>query len=1271
MVHRNFLGPEPPKIFAIAVLIFLLGLGLALPMAAAVDISDTPLDTRIQTPAPLVMFVWDDSDSMDREFMTAEPDGLFAHRYYLFPDEAYTPEVDHNDGRHRDLGEAQRRMWRSQWSGDNRIYFNPRRTYLPWPSTGRFTFGPADPNRPFSDPTRTGSLNARLRLSSVFFSVRSAEQTITIPNAHYFIVKDSNGNGVRDAGESVYLITWQDADGDQRLDLSDALANRLDNDQRRYFRFEDDGDDGVEDNELTPVLSAAEIESLRPVILDSQGKVQRRQTDAEELQNFANWFTYHRRREFAAKAVVASAIRDARQCYIGIYAINDGPRLGVRPVQVVVSPPEGAGGQGNSVSATAPLDQSESLLDALYQAESSGQTNLRQALDQVGRYFDQSHSSTLGAAPWFSAEQGGACQRSYAIVLSDGFWNDLFSGVGNADGGQGAPYADGWSDTLADIAMHYYRRDLAPSLENRVHVHGCDNAVHQHMVTHALSFGVNGTIARQDIDNDGRVDAPGYLEDPCFERPDTPRPAWPRPLPGSATTVDDLWHAAVNGRGLYLNADDPEALNAALERILDTIGASVSSSGVAVSGSALSDPAVVYQARYRPDDWSGDVLAFAVDALSGAVDDRPEHALWSAAAQLQPAATTSDERRIVTYGGPWRDPQGVPFRYDALSASQKQALGADLTPGSSAEQSARQLLDYLRGRAFAQYRPRSSLLGDVVHATPVIAGQTLFVGANDGMLHAFDARTGAERFAYVPNLVFKQLPALGAPDYVSHHQFYVDATPYVGEVVEDLYQRRSYLVGGLGKGGKGFYGLLLESRQREPAGSGFGPYQTLFSVDDIGAGSSEQALGSIVLWEYPRPEQELDDMDNDGDGQLDETGEEDGDIGYSFGQAYVVNANTRPDAYRTVVIFGNGYNSANGHAVLYIIDAAKGILVRKIDTGVGQDNGLSVPALIDVNLDRCVDYVYAGDLKGNLWKFDLTAQDPAGWGVAYGEDRNGDGVIDAAAGDLPQPLFAAPDQPITGRPDVMAMSGACGPELPGYMVIFGTGRYLGEADRHDASPQSIYGIWDFGDDSDDSEHLGHIVERPAGRLSSGLALARREVVAQLSQEGTLYRQLSEWRASYPTVVDNEDGDRISANNGRTQQAVDPSEWAGWFFDFPVAPDPHAEPGERVTGNAILRGGKTVMLSFAPRQALCDCGGVSWRYLLDSCGDSPSPSGANNNALLAKRFDTRLNDAMIILKRASEPHLDRVLCSDLSGRIMEEEIDGERWGRVYWRHNPDQ
>ena len=107
---------------------------------------------------------------------------------------------------------------------------------------------------------------------------------------------------------------------------------------------------------------------------------------------------------------------------------------------------------------------------------------------------------------------------------------------------------------------------------------------------------------------------------------------------------------------------------------------------------------------------------------------------------------------------------------------------------------------------------------------------------------------------------------------------------------------------------------------------------------------------------------------------------------------------------------------------------------------------------------------------GNMWKFDLTAEDPEFWGVAYGEDRNADQIIDANHGDIPQPLFQTRAQPITTRPDIMAMANACNPQATGYMVIFGTGRYLALGDQSDTRQQSIYGLWDYGDDDDNSDY---------------------------------------------------------------------------------------------------------------------------------------------------------------------------------------------------------
>ncbi len=1220
--------------------------------AAAVDISDIPLDSQIAAPPPLLMFVWDDSDSMDREFMTDEPNGLFNHRYYLFPDAAYTPAPDHNDGLHRDLGAAQRFMWRSQWQGYNHLYFNPSRDYAPWPDTAHIRFSQADPDRPFSDPLHTAATDARLRLSAEFFSVRIGSQTISIPNAHYFTIADDNGNQRQDAGERVYLVAWQDADGDLRLDRS----GRADDDRRRYFRFDDDGDQLVEDNELTPITYETQKCRLRPTTLD--GEEQRPQTDAEALQNFANWFTYHRRRETAAKAAVAAAIDTARQCYIGLYTVNGETRLGVRPVRVTLST-----GTGEHEATAVRLDESGTLLEALYRIESRGQSNVRQALDQVGRYFERSQSSPLGPSPWFSPQRGGACQRGYAVILSDGLWNGLFTGPGNADGDQGSPYADRWSDTLADVALHYYNHDLAPDLEDMVPAQGCDTAVHQHLVTHVLSFGVNGSIDRGDIDADGQPDHPGYEDDPCFTLAQTPHPRWPLPLPGSIATVDDLWHAAVNGRGLYISADGADDLKTAMGHILDAVGSAVASAGLAVSGTTLDDASMIYQALYRSDDWSGEVFAFAMGS-DGSPDNRSENALWRASSHLLPSETLAEQRRILTYGGPWLEPQGVPFRYDALSAAQQQVLGA----GLASEQEARELVDYLRGQDFPHLRRRSSLLGDVVHATPVVAGQTLFVGANDGMLHALDTQTGAERFAYVPNLVFDHLAALGSPRYAARHRFYVDGPPYVGEVLVGTYQRRSYLVGGLGKGARGCYGLMVASRQRKPQGAAYGDYQTLFSVDDIGPESDASSLASLAPWEYPRPEPAKDGMDNDGDRLIDEEGETDDAVGYILGQVYAVNANAPGEAYRAVVIFGNGYDSAGGRAVLFVLDAGSGRLIRKIETGAGDDNGLSGPALIDVNLDRCVDYAYAGDLRGNLWKFDLTSPDPARWGVAYGEDQDGDGAIDAAAGDRPQPLFTAPGQSITGRPDVMAMAGACAPGGAGYMVIIGTGRYLGINDRYDNTPQSVYGIWDFGDDSDDSEHLGFIADRSSGQISSGLFLAPRQVAAHLTRDGQSYRQLTDVRIDYASVADPGDGDGRNVNNDGNRQTPDPVHWAGWFFDFPAVPDPQATPGERVGGNVVIRNGQAVVLSFAPGQTPCERGGVSWRYLLNGCGNSYDPSEAGDSRELSRRFDGRLNDAMLVLKNLREPHLDLFVYSDQTGRVIQETLEGELWGRVYWRQN---
>jgi type IV pilus assembly protein PilY1 len=1217
----------------------------------ALDISDTPLETALVTPPPILMFVLDNSTSMNLEFMTDAPQGLFNADCYLFPDAGYQPSPDHLLGPGHALSVADRRLWRSQWAGYNRLYYSPQWHYAPWPSTQRNIFAAADPQRPASDPVRHGHHDARMHLASPFFSVQIDSALVTISNAHYFTYYDADGNGRLDTDEQIYLVAWADVDSDGLLDVSGSLAG----DQRCYYRLADDGDGLVEDNELSLVHDEAEKNRIRPCITCPEAPC-RPLTDAEELQNFANWFTYYRRREFTAKAIAARSLNDLRQINAGLYAVNTAPRLAAQFIK---------GDSSRSDTAQADAEHAR-LLDALYAMQTGGGTNLRQALDQVGRYLDQNSPSPLGASPFLSAANGGGCQKACSVIISDGFWNGAFSGAGNADGDNGRPYADAWSDTLADVAMTYYEKDLGPALPDLVPVIGCDRAVHQHMNIHVVSFGPRtGTLG----DAPALCGADGVGVDFAWPQPvgtagvesDAPQNSdSSAPYHSTAPLSADLWHAALNGQGRYFDVHAPNALIETLSGVLSQLTVPACAEQAVFSSTGLSTDAEFFQVRYDPTDWSGEVCAYPLDA-----QERPllDQEIWCAADQLKPTEEIWDQRRIITYGGRWAQPGGIAFRYEALAASQL----ADLTHGAVAEGYAKTLIDYIRGESIPEWRVRKTLLGDIVHGGPALFGHTLFVGANDGMLHALDSNTGRERFAYVPGLIFNHLQVLSDPFYADHHQYYVDGPLYVGEALVGEYQRNAYLVGGLGKGGKGYFCLLAGRRERARNSGGWEAYQWSLHVDDMNWNRSEEEISDLVRWEYPRQDSSADGMDNNGDGFVDEPGEVDPNIGYSFGQAYVVNANVDAGGFRPVVIFANGYDSDSQKAVLYILAADSGKILRIIDTGAAGDNGLSTPALIDVDLDRRVDYAYAGDLQGNLWKFDLTANDPALWGVAYGADNNGDGVIDAAAGDSPQPLFQTQGQPITGRPNVMMMHGSCAAQLTGFMVYFGTGRYLGVEDINNDDPQSLYAIWDYGDDSDDSETLGSLTSRQSGSLSSGLALYEKQIVAQTREDEVECRQVGGGSFQYGLVEDTEDGDRNTRNNSTTAKSGNPKHYAGWFLNLPVRQGSEGGSAERIIGDAVIRGGKIIVTSYVPDNTPCSAGGHSWLYILDACsGDNPM--NRMDQPAMNRRFKGKISNRPVVVKDPSQPRLDRIVFNDSAGHTMLMEIEGEAWGQVYWRQD---
>ena len=1167
------------------------------PSGDCLEISDTPLDARFQPAPPSIMFVLDDSGSMNWEVMTSESDGTFEGKYYVFDDpgdNVYSSTLYSTNY----LSSTNRKKWKSQWSGYNRMYYNPRTIYAPWP-----TMGPADPVTPRSHPYHA---SPTFNLAAEYVDTGSTLLPgLSITNAHYYTWDDANANRELDSGETVYLVNLVDDNSDGTLD------------DREWYRFYDDGDGVVETMELMPVMEIMVPESVRSMSF------------ADDLQNFANWYSYYRRRELTAVAAVARVIAGAQGMQIGLYGINGSVNEPVRKIDV-----DG-------------VDETDSLLDELfsnYHASLVG-TPLRAGLQSVGRYFHQDDSSTGGIGPSpFGAANGSECQQAFAIVMTDGYYNALTFSFTNADGDNGAPYADSYSNTLADVAMYYYENDLSASLDDSVPTSDRDDATHQHMVTYGVGFGVTGTLNPDDFDSN-----PAHAD--FLKNAYGSYPFWPNPASGDPQKIDDLYHASVNGRGQFLTASEPLDLINSLMLVLKAIKiTSGSASSVSVNGDELytqiNNDTLLFQSKYYSKTWHGDVLAYKLDAVTG---ELVKPAIWSAAYNLsnQPAVN----RKIATYDGA----SGQPFQFNRLTNGQKGQLDANWQTDDNL---AKDIVDYLRGDPSKEtssgggFRDRSwsivdtdhpyngttissSKLGDVVHSSPVYKNGVVYVGGNDGMLHAFEAATGEELFAYVPNLVFENLADLTSPDYV--HKYFVDLTPMVkkgaglleGKPPLTATDWQTILVGGLGKGAKGYYALDI---------SNVNPLEGSLPAN-------ENSLAGLVLWEYPNLNTPATDVV---------------DMGYSFSGVSIVQSNDVDNA-PWVVIFGNGYSSPNGRAVLLILDPVTGQLLKKLDTGADSCNGLSTPVTIDVNYDRKVDYVYAGDLKGNLWKFDLTDSDYNNWDLAYYDE-----------GGTPKPLFATPNQPITTKPDVIFHC-----LKAGYMVLFGTGRYLGDNDMSDTSTQAVYGIWDYGDDADDGEYVGDFdgsMLVPPDTVPDTMKLFH-QTIDETTVDGVKFRAID--KAADETYTAPNWSTTAQDSNG-VGDDPDPDADVGWYLDLPA--------GERVVSDVVARDGKLQVTTYVPNDSLCGTGGNSWLMMITACsgaetlernldinGDSAidyedmvtiEKSGVSKLMVPSgKQFAGHVQSPAIIMLGNGQ---EKLYMSNSNGEIKTVRAKAAKLGITYWR-----
>lgn len=602
----------------------------------------------------------------------------------------------------------------------------------------------------------------------------------------------------------------------------------------------------------------------------------------------------------------------------------------------------------------------------------------------------------------------------------------------------------------------------------------------------------------------------------------------------------------------YFKVTDPAKLRDSLDAVFsDVLARNSSAAAIATNSTRLDTDTLIYQAKFNSADWSGQLVAYRINANGtiGAVD-------WDTSVGSSIPTYASGQREIFTWNDQTR--AGAAFAWANLSAAQQLLLR-----GTGTEAVGQSRLNWVAGNrsdeqvgASGTLRRRTYLLGDIINSDPFFVGQLnfgyeglpaetpgkdsyatfrtgnrdrrkmLYVGANDGMLHGFDAETGAEVFAYVPAGAYRNLAALTDPNY--QHRYLVDGSPNVGDAyINNAW--KTVLIGTTGAGGSTVFALDITN------------------PDSFGA--------SNVLWEISAADTDF------------------ADLGATIGYATV----GRMPNGQWVAVFGNGYGSANGRAVLYIVRLSDGQLIRKIYTvdctttcadSTASPNGLSTPALL-VDGNRTIIAAYAGDLKGRLWKFDLSSSNSNGWEVAFTQGQN------------KYPLFTAtgPDdevQPITAPLEIGANPAG------GYMIYFGTGQYYAVGDNlvgTNPPVQSFYGIWD---------------KQPhPSRISTGRsALQAQEIIAEVTRTVTT--------SDNGTAEDTSDDQRATYNlRGVSATAIDWSTTTlrGWVLDL-VSPV-NDEEGERVVSAPRLRNGRVIFTTLIPSVDPCDAGGTSWLMEIDA------------------------------------------------------------------------
>lgn len=765
--------------------------------------------------------------------------------------------------------------------------------------------------------------------------------------------------------------------------------------------------------------------------------------------------------------------------------------------------------------------------------------------------------------------------------------------------------AGGSKNSLADVAQYYYVTDLRPDLADNVSRLGQgpedDRLTSQHMTTFVMGLGVSGTLA---YDKNYKSSATGAIAN--IRNGTSNWPVWPSPdtnlfpqasngnyndqlLYNDKRSIDDFWHTAINGRGQYFSAADPDSVIEGIRNALSAIGA-LSGAATAATTSTLTPVEgdnSSFVAGFTTEKWIGDLAAYEIDINTGDYSADPR---WTASAKLSTQVGQACDKRNIYVGGTgtlssfsWNtyacDDAGAPTgtASTGLSSAQQAYFNATVIQGLSqysptntdgntgsvtqtANAPGANLVNFVRGQRQYEgfvpantklYRSRETVLGDIVNSQPTYvpapsysysddgystyksdnSGRIpmIYVGANDGMLHAFYAPkpgdtsnaslAGKEAWAVIPSAVLPNLYKLADYQYSDRHTWYVDSTPVVGDVYDTASSSwKTILVGGLGGGGKAYYALQLNHTAASPGAAPTG------------------------LWEFKQSDTCFDPTSTAAQYT-------DCHLGYTFGRPVItkyVDPNSTTGASKWVVLLTSGYNNVrspagtgDGVGYLYVLDAMTGRILHKISTGAGSATSPSGLREINTYVTNALANnqtlrVYGADVLGNVWRFDINDNlDPAGReAVKLGQALDADGN----------------PQPITTRPMITEYTGKT-------VVVVGTGRLLGLTDLTSTQTQSIYAIPDA---------LGSTTQYTNFRTS----LKPMAFTQATTSTGQKYRTI--------------------ACTGSDTQCATP---LGWYVDLD-------DSGERVNVDMLVIQGTLILASNVPQSSECNVGGYSWITQLD-------------------------------------------------------------------------